>query len=146
MVESEELSQNVNRAKMSPSGDYVAMVRGFPPGAGRDVINQLVLRSLQDGTERSLLEGPISEAVWDADSRHLFYYKAEAGRCCSLYSFSLDTEEEEALVDDMQGFYLVAVSPDGKHWALQNRDNDRDQRMMVLEHFLPDVERQTSGR
>ena len=146
VVDSEELSQDVRRVKMSPSREYLAMVRGGLPGAGPDVINQLVLRSLQDGTERSLLEGPISEAVWDADSRHLFYYKAEAGRCCSLYSFSLDTEEEEALVDDMQGFYLVAVSPDGKHWALQNRDNDRDQRMMVLEHFLPEVERQTNAR
>ena len=156
VVRSEELGHNVRRAKMSPSGNYLMMVRASLPGAGREVINQLVLRSLQDGSERSLLEGPIFDSVWDADSRHLFYYKGgvvdevddedDAGRCCVLYSFSLDTEEEKALVDDMQGFYLVDVSPDGRHWALQNRDNDRDERMMVLEHFLPEVERQTSGR
>ena len=66
----------------------------------------------------------------DFDSRHVFFRKMnDEGTWHNppLYSVSLDTGEETVLVDDMQGFMLAAVSPDGKYWALQNRGADRNQ-------------------
>jgi hypothetical protein len=39
-------------------------------------------------------------------------------------------------VDDLGDFRLAAVSPNGKSWALQ--DGKTDERLMVLENFLPD--------
>jgi hypothetical protein len=81
-----------------------------------------------------------TRAVWDFDSRHVFFRKIEEGSCClespPLYSLFLDTGEETVLVDDLGDFRLAAVSPNGKSWALQ--DGKTDERLMVLENFLPD--------
>ena len=54
-----------------------------------------------------------------------------------LYSFSLDTEEETVLVEDMENLHLTAVSPDGRYWALEVREQ-RDNLILALENFLPE--------
>ena len=121
VVESTVLSDNVRRARLSPSGTHLAMALNVPPARGQERKIQLVLRSLEDGSERLLTEGLINFLVRDFDSRHLLYRKFEDDR---QYSFSLDTEEETVLVEDMQDFGLAAVSPDGQYWALQNRGRE----------------------
>ena len=56
-----------------------------------------------------------------------------------LYSFSLDTEEETVVVEDMKDLRLAAVSPDGKYWAFEHYPNTRrDARILVLENYLPE--------
>ena len=54
-----------------------------------------------------------------------------------LYSFSLDTEEETVLVEDMENLNLTAVSPDGRYWALEVR-GQRGTLILALENFLPE--------
>lgn len=127
---------------LSPSKEYLAMMVPGPLGDGPP---QVVLRSLEDGSDKVLIDqadqaltnrAPIwaSRVVWDFDSRHLLYRRVGGDR---LYSFSLETEEETLLVEDMQGFDILSVSPDGKHWAL--RKLAREQSLIwVLENFLPE--------
>ena len=74
VVESTVLSKNVGRAWLSPSGEYLAML-GF---YGEERATQLVLRSMEDGSENLLTEGISPFIAWDFDSRHLFYRKVEA--------------------------------------------------------------------
>jgi hypothetical protein len=57
-----------------------------------------------------------------------------------LYSLSIDTGEETVLIDDLGLLNLAAVSPDGTYWAFQTGPVDRDSRILVLEHFLPEDE------
>ena len=143
VVESTVLSHDVRRARLSPSGNYLAMALTARPAPGQEPVTQLVLRSLEDGSERLLTEGQINRFfTWDFDSRHLLYRKFEDDR---QYSFSLDTEEETVLVEDMQDFGLAAVSPDGQYWALQNRGRE-NARILVLENFLPGSNEQTASR
>ncbi len=153
IVESTVLSDNVSRVRLSPSGDYLLMLVR-PPQAGQGLTTQLVLHSLEDGSEKLLREGISIRFGWDFDSRHVWYRKMERGEkgpvsSPELYRFSLDTEEETVLVEDMKELDLVTVSPDGKYWALQNGDQDRDSRIWVLENFLPESpagDDQTAGR
>ena len=145
VAESTVLSQGSRGGRLSPSGHYLLMNVSPDPPAGQERTSRLVLRSLEDGSERVLREGVVGRFVWDFDSRHVFYRKwNERGFDESLYSFSIDTEEETVLVDDMQGLDLVSVSPDGKYWALQN--GDRDYSIWVLENFLPESNEQTASR
>ena len=130
VIDSISLSPDVSGfVSLSPSGEQLLL----------EVGGRLVLRSLTDGRERQLAVG--TRAIWDFDSRRVFFRKIEEGTCCvqrpRLYSLSLDTGEETVLVDDMKNFRLAAVSPDGQYWALQNNVDDRDLRVMVLENFLP---------
>ena len=143
VVESTVLSHDVRRARLSPSGNYLAMALTARPAPGQEPVTQLVLRSLEDGSERLLTEGRINRFFTrDFDSRHLLYRKSEDDR---QHSFSLDTEEETVLVEDMQDFGLAAVSPDGQYWALQNRGRE-NARILVLENFLPGSNEQTASR
>ena len=137
MVDSTVLPDTARDAWLSPSGTHLALVLGaFSPGPG--LSTQLVLRSLEDGSERLLTEkdGPFGSFsfVWDHDSRHLMYRKSGDPR---LYSFSLDTEEETVLVEDMENLNLTAVSSDGSYWALEVR-GQRDTLILALENFLPE--------
>ena len=137
VVESTVLSQNVDRAWLSPSGEYLAMLRFY----GQERPTQLLLRSLEDGSEKLLTEGIGPFLVWDFDSRHLFYRKVEDEQARSqspqLYYFSIDTEEETVLVDDMQDLGLPRVSPDGKYWVFE-KQGGQERRIWVLEDFLPE--------
>ena len=136
VVDSTVLPDTIGNAELSPSGTHLAMALGaFSPGPG--LSTQLVLRSLEDGSERLLTEEGSSFGglfVWDSDSRHLMYRKSGDPR---LYSFSLDTEEETVLVEDMENLNLTAVSPDGRYWALEVR-GQRDTLILALENFLPE--------
>ena len=121
---------------LSPSKEYLAM---FVPDPLADGPRQVVLRSPEDGSDQvltALARTPIygARVVWDFDSRHLLYRKVGGDR---LYSFSLETEEETLLVEDMQGFGLSSVSPDGKHWALRKLASEQSL-IWVLENFLPE--------
>ena len=98
-------------------------------------MTHLVLRSLADGREKALAGPMISSfVVWEADSRRLVYLKWNDTR---LYSFSLDTEEETVLVEDMKDLIPKAASPDGQYWAFENR-GVWDEHIWVLENFLPE--------
>jgi len=131
-VESTTLGTDVQLAFLSPSREHVALVMG---GGGGWNSNYLVLRSLADGSEKRLAGPAISSfVVWEADSRRLFYLKWDDTR---LYSFSLDTEEETVLVEDMKDLIPEAASPDGKYWAFENR-GVWDEHIWVLENFLPE--------
>ena len=143
VVESTVLSQRVQSASLSPSREYLYM-RLTDPSADNYLAAHLVLRSMEDGSEKLLTDQVGFFAIWDFDSRQLFYHKVEdefEPRCCGrenrLYSFSLDTEEETVLVDDMKDLLLVAVSSDGKYWALSER-GAYDTHIWVLENFLPE--------
>ena len=121
---------------LSPSKEYLAMMVPDPLGDGPW---QVVIRSLEDGSDQvltALALTPIwaARVVWDFDSGHLLYRKVGGDR---LYSFSLETEEETLLVEDMQGFDLFSVSPDGKHWALRKLNSEQSL-IWVLENFLPE--------
>jgi Tol biopolymer transport system component len=146
VVESIVLPDDVQRARLSPSGEHLLMLASpHPPGQER--MTQLVLRSLETGSEKVLREGISFHFVWDSDSRHVFYKKGDWGpEENRLYSFSIDTEEETILVDDMEDLDLVSVSPDGKLWALENSVADRDSRIWVLENFLPESTEQLAAR
>jgi Tol biopolymer transport system component len=144
VVESTVLSEDVGPGRLSPSGNQLLMLASPDPPAGQERTSRLVLRSLEDGSEKVLREGISFRFGWDFDSRHVLYEKREDEN--RLYSFSIDTEEETVLVDDMQGFSFVSVSPDGKYWALQTSATDRDQRIWVLENFLPEGTEQTASR
>jgi len=136
VVESTVLSPNVVRASLSPSGNYLAMLlRPADPPAGQEQIAQLVLRSLEDGSEKLLKEGIRMGVVWDFDSRHLFYRKPKEDN--RLYYFSIETEEETVLVDDMQDLGIPRVSPDGKYWVFE-KQGGQESRIWVLENFLPE--------
>jgi len=128
VVESSVLSPDVLLAHLSPSKEYLAL---WSRSSGR-----LMLRSLEDGTERQLKATQVGPFVaWDFDSRHLFYQKYEDSR--GLYSFSIDTEEERLLVEDMEDLALSSVGPDGNHLGL-TRNGVWDERVWVLENFLPE--------
>ena len=140
VVDSTVLPDTAQNAVLSPSGTHLAMVL-VPPAPGQGP-TQLVLRSLEDGSERLLTEkdGPYGgfSIVWDHDSRHLMYRKSgDREYDPPLYSFSLDTEEETVLVEDMENLHLTAVSPDGRYWALEVREQ-RDNLILALENFLPE--------
>ena len=131
VIDSISLSPDVGGyPSLSPSGEQLLLEQG----------GRIVLRSLMDGRERQLAVG--RRFVWDFASRRVLFRKIAEGPCCEnsppLYSVSLDTGEETVLVGDMKDFRLAAVSPDGTYWALQNDNNNRDLRMMVLENFLPE--------
>ena len=144
VVESTLLSQDVGIARLSPSGKHLLMLASPDLPDGQEKTTHLVLRYLEDGSEKRLVEGVGFHFGWDFDSRHLFYEKGEDEN--RLYSLSIDTEEETVLVDDMQGLNLISVSPDGKYWALQTRASDRDYSIWVLENFLPESTEQTASR
>ena len=128
-VESTALSLDTSAAKLSPSEEYVALI-----GRGdTNWNNYLVLRSLADGSEKRLAGPAIRSVVWEADSRRLVYLKWGDTR---LYSFSLDTEEETVLVEDMKDLVPKAATPDGKYWAFTNQ-GEWDEHLWVLENFLP---------
>ena len=134
VVESTVLSKNVGRAWLSPSGEYLAML-GF---YGEERTTQLVLRSMEDGSENLLTKRISPFIAWDFDSRHLLLPKSR-GRAgalseSELYYYSIDTEEEMVLVDDLQDLGLPHVSPDGKYWAFQHTQA-QDGRIWVLENF-----------
>ena len=95
VIDSVSLSPDVSGfVSLSPSGEHLVL----------EVGGRLVLRSLTDGRERQLAVG--RRAIWDFDSRRLFFRRTEEGACClnspPLYSFSLDTGEKTVLVDDMK--------------------------------------------
>ena len=132
IVESIELSRDVERASLSPSGRHLLTLSSPDQQPTR-----LVLRSLEDGSEKLVGEGISFVFGWDFDSSHLLYRRGVWGPDDKrLYSFSLDTEEETVLVEDMKGLHLSAVSPDGKYWALGRR-GQRNTRILALENFLP---------
>ena len=133
--------EDVRGLSLSPSGDYLGIVSSADPPAGQERRTQLVLRSLEDGSEKlfTVQFRGLVRFRWDFDSRHLLYRKSEDDK--RLYSFSIDTEEE-TVVEDMQGFRLPVVSPDGRFWALGTRQ--RDSRIMALENFLPERTEQIS--
>ena len=131
-VESTTLGTDVQLAFLSPSREHVALIWSAD-GAWNS--NQLRLRSLSDGSEKRLAGPAISSfVVWEADSRRLFYLKWDDTR---LYSYSLDTEEETVLVEDMKDLIPKAASPDGQYWAFENR-GVWDEHIWVLENFLPE--------
>ena len=136
VVDSTVLPDTVRNAELSPSGTHLAMaLRVLAPG--QEPSTQLVIRSLEDGSEKLLTEEgrPIGRSfVWDFDSRYLLYRKSGDSR---QYSFSLDTEEETVLVEDMENLDLEVVSPDGRYWALGVR-GQRDTLILALENFLPE--------
>ncbi|TDI23213.1 MAG: hypothetical protein E2P06_10385 [Acidobacteria bacterium] len=133
IIESIELSRDVARASLSPSGRHLLTLTS--PDQQRPT--RLVLRSLEDGSEKLVGEGISFVFGWDFDSRHLLYRRGVWGPDDKrLYSFSLDTEEEAVLVEDMKDLHLAAVSPDGKYWALGRR-GQRNTRILALENFLP---------
>ena len=137
VVESSVLSRDVGMAHLSPSKEYLALWSSWVSG-------QLVLRSLEDGSERRLKVSQVGAFIaWDFDSRHLFYQKSEDNS--SLYSFSLDTEEETLLVEDMKDLTLNSVSPDGRHLGFTNQ-GPWDERVWVLENFLPESTEQVGSR
>ena len=139
IVESTVLPRGASRAQLSPSGDHLLMLVPSLPPAGQRRQTRLVLRSLEDGSDRLLTEESSFRFGWDFDSRSVFYMKGEwSNDEPRLYSMSLDTGEETVLVEDMQDLYLASVSPDGKYWALQNGVQERDSRIWVLENFLPE--------
>ena len=150
VVEWTAFSEDVHSISLSPSGSYLGILFSADPPAGQERRTQLVIRSLEDGSEKSLtVEGTVQELghfQWDFDSRYLLYRKIEDDK--RLYSLSVDTEEEMVVVEDMQDFRLAAVSPDGKYWAFGTFR--RDARIMVLENFLPEspapVASQTNSR
>jgi TolB protein len=142
VVESIVLSKDVGRARLSPSGEYLLMLASPDAPAGRERMRRLMLRSLEDGSEKVLREGISIRFGWDFDSRQVFYKKDDGDS--RLYSLSIDTNEEMVLVDDMGDLDLVSVSPDGRYWALHN--GDRDSRIWVLENFLPEGTEQIAAR
>ena len=143
IVDSTELSPDVWRVSLSPSGEHLLLLMNpNRPGAG-----ELVLHSLADGSEKLLAEGISIRFGWDYDSRHALYEKGALGsEDDRLYSVSINTGEETVLIDDLGPLNLAAVSPDGTYWAFQSRDTDRDSRILVLEHFLPEDEDAARGR
>jgi Tol biopolymer transport system component len=145
VVDSTVLSQDVGRVSLSPSGKHLLMLSQSDPAAGPERTTRLVLRSLEDGSEKVLREGISIRFVWDFDSRHVYYKKGDWDSDENrLYSFSIDTQEETVLVEDMKDLDLVSVSPDGKYWALQKWDGDHS--IWVLENFLPQSTEQTATR
>ena len=145
VVETTVLSEDVDRVWLSPSESHLVMLASFygssDAPAGQQRTPQIVLRSLDDGSERLLKEVKITPFIrWDFDSRHLFYRKADDEK--PLYRFSIETGEETVVVEDMQDLGLVSVSPGGKYWALQKRGAEQT-RIWALENFLP--ERPASG-
>ena len=137
IVDSTELSPDVWRVSLSPSGEHLLLLKGpNRPDAG-----ELVLHSLADGKEKLLAEGISIRFGWDYDSRHALYRKGALGsEDDRLYSLSINTGEETVLIDHLGPLNLAAVSPDGTYWAFQSGDGDRDSRVLVLEHFLPEDE------
>ena len=132
-VESTTLGTGVWMAFLSPSREHVALIRRGETETR--TMTHLVLRSLADGREKALAGPMISSfVVWEADSRRLVYLKWNDTR---LYSFSLDTEEETVLVEDMKDLIPKAASPDGQYWAFENR-GVWDEHIWVLENFLPE--------
>lgn len=138
VVDATPLPPSAEGVTLSPSEEHLAMMV-HPSGGGYP---QLVLHSLEDGSDKVLIDQPRTDrapiwagrVVWDFDSGHLLYRRVGGDR---LYSFSLETEEETLLVEDMQGFALFSVSPDGKHWALRKLANEQST-IWVLENFLPE--------
>ncbi len=127
--------EDVRRISLSPSGDSLGIVSSPDPPAGQERRTRFVLRSLEDGSEKVFTVQGLERFLWDFDSRHLLYRKGEN----RLYSFSLDTEEETVVVEDMKDLRLAAVSPDGKYWAFEHYPNTRrDARILVLENYLPE--------
>ena len=138
VVESTALPRGASRAQLSPSGDHLLMlVSSFSPD-GRRRQTRLVVRSLEDGSDRLLTEESSFRFGWDFDSRRVFYMKGEWNTDEErLYSMSLETGEETVLVEDMQGFVFFSASPDGKYWGL-GRFGSRAARVWALENFLPE--------
>ena len=140
VVDSTPLPPGASSVTLSPSKEHLAMTVARLPAERAphgDGPRPVVLRSLKDGTDKVLIDQvPIwaGRVVWDFDSRHLLYRKVGGDR---LYSYSLETEEETLLVEDMQGLDLFSVSPDGKHWALRKRASEQSL-IWVLENFLPE--------
>jgi len=140
MVESTPLPLGAQRVTLSPSKEHLVMMVPGPLDDGNHP--QVVLRSLEDGSDKVLIDQALTNrppifgayVVWDFDSRHLLYRRVGGDR---LYSFSLETEEETLLVEDMRGFMLSSVSPDGKHWALRKQASEQSL-IWVLENFLPE--------
>ena len=143
VMKSTMLSPDVFDAKLSPDGNYLVILSSTDPPPGRERNTQLVLRSLKDGNEKLLKESQIEGIVWGFDSRHLFYRKKKDE--IHLYHYSIETGEEAALLADLKGLDLHSVSPDGKYWAFQNRQQT-DTRIWVLENFLPESKEQIASR
>jgi len=128
VVDSVELPKEARGFDLSPSAEH--LVRPVASGWG-----PLVLRSLADGAERILTDDVDSRPVWDADSRHIFFRRADDP---ALYRLSVDTGGAETVVEDMKGLDLRDVSPDGSLWALEEWRRE-DSRIWAMEHFLPEV-------
>lgn len=146
IVGSTELTPDVSaRGRLSPSGEHVLLL--MIPSSSTDRENKLVVHSLADGSQRLLAEGVSIRFAWDHDSRHVLFERGPVGgENDRLYSLAVDTGEETVLIDDLGKLNLAAVSPDGSHWAFQTGDLDRDSRILVLEHFLPEAEAETASR
>jgi Tol biopolymer transport system component len=138
VVESTELPADAGRVALSPSGRQLLVLSRPDPTPGEERSSRLLLLSLEDGGVTPLKEGVAIRFGWGSDDRHVLYEKGPVGREDDhLYSLSIDTGEEGILVDDMGPLNLAAVSLDGKRWALQNNDLDRDWRIWALDGFLP---------
>ena len=147
VVESTVLAPGFERFSLSPSGKSLLMLSRPDRFAGQERrTTRLVLRSLEDGSERLLTEESSFRFGWDFDSRHVLYMKGRWDNDENrLYSLSIDTDEETVLVEDTQDLGFPSVSPDGKYWAREKRQGE-DSRILVLENFLPDNTEQTASR
>ena len=97
VVESTALAPGFERFSLSPSGRSLLMLSGPDRVAGQARrTTQLVLRSLEDGSEQLLTEESSFRFGWDFDSRHVLYMKGRWDNDENrLYSLSLDTSVSE---------------------------------------------------
>ena len=73
IVDSTELSPDVWRVSLSPSGEHLLLLMNPDRRSG----GELVLHSLADGSEKLLAEGISIRFGWDYDSRHALYEKGQ---------------------------------------------------------------------
>jgi Tol biopolymer transport system component len=114
---------------VSPDGKLFAIGVSTPSDPRK---RRIVLRSLSDGTDRLLEADDLdSSAVWDFDSRHIFYRKDEKHLC----RLSIEGGTKEVLSVDLNDPVLQDVSRDGKYLAF--REDASDRRIWAVENFLP---------
>ena len=124
--------QHLESVAVSPDGKLLLMPVPGAPRPGEDLTWKIVVRSLEDGGERTLEEGVAGRMVWDFDSRHVLFSKSgEPG----LYRVAVDTGAEELMWKENVGHYVESVSPDGRLMAF--RKSGEDSRIWVVENFLP---------
>ena len=125
----------------SPDGKYLCYRQAARAGYESDQ-NDLVVISREDGTHSNLTETfdySVSEVVWGAQSRHIYFTAINAGRSC-VYRVDVKWGKIETLLDDAV-YGDLAISPDSRFLIVNRSLPD-----VPYELFRFDFKKETLGR